>query len=62
MSTLFQILDITPEFSGRLNERHILHPLAVASSLSLHLHICLTRDATVRRSIQLSGGSANVKF
>ena len=62
MSTLFQILDITPQFSGRLNERHILHPLAVASSLSLHLHICLTWDATVRRSIQLSGGSANVKF
>ncbi len=60
MSTLFQILDITPEFSGRLNERNILHPLAVASALSLHLHLCLTRDATIRGPIQLSGGSAYV--
>ena len=62
MSTLFQILDITPEFSGRLNERHLFHPLAVASPLSLYIYLCLTWNATFRGSVQLSGGSANVKF
>ena len=51
---MWQILDLIAQFGGCLNERHLLHLVAAATSLSLHLHLCPAWDATLRGSVQLS--------
>ena len=51
---MWQILDLIAQFGGCLNERHLLHLVAPATSLSLHLHLRPAWDATLRGSVQLS--------
>ena len=51
---LFQVLDLTTQFSGCLNECHLLHLVTVTPPLSLHLHIRLAGDAVIWGTVQLS--------
>ena len=59
---MWQILDLIAQFGGCLNERHLLHLVAAATSLSLHLHLRPAWDATLRGSVQLSRRKTHIKF
>ena len=60
--SLPQILVFPAQLGDSVDERHLVHPVALVPPLLVHLHLRPAGHAALRRAVQLSRGNANLKL